>query len=216
MDRARDAIVQRQLRFFVEKRAGCLFAAAAARNPGRYGWIHRITPPDHDAIDLAISEAIADPETTTLSLLFPDTSSTDQLLALIGTLMQCRMLLLDQSEEFMDTLCLGFRARVGDAKSYVTGFGDFPFLPVTRRTPCVELTTRVKARPHYDFVFKPAPPGVIHLADMDMRGMPFKAMQRLWDDSFVQTKNVLGAAPDLRSAARTTYSIPKTLYATIP
>lgn len=160
-----DDILDRQLRFFVEKRAGCLFAAAAAQNPDKYGWVHRIVPMRHGSIDLAITQAIDEPTTTTLSLLFPDISVIDQFREFIATLKHCEMLSLDQIEEFRDTVCLGFRARVGGAKSYVTGFGDFPFLPLTRRAPFVELATRVKARPDYDFVFKQAPPGVIHLAD---------------------------------------------------
>ena len=36
---AQDDILDRQLRFFIDKRAGCLFAAVAAQNPGKYGWV---------------------------------------------------------------------------------------------------------------------------------------------------------------------------------
>lgn len=204
-------IVERQLRFFAEKRAGCLFAAVAARDPLKYGWAHRVAAIDSAVIDASLDEAIRDPEITTLSLLFPAVSSEQNLLDLIACLGQCSGIALEQSESLEGYTCLGFRAIVGPSRSYVTGFGNFEFLPATRRTPCVELTTRVKPRPDYDYVFKPAPEGVIHLADLDMKGIPFESLQALWEGSFTQTKHCLGAAPDLRSAARTTFSIPSHL-----
>jgi hypothetical protein len=111
---------------------------------------------------------------------------------------------------------LGFRAIVGNLRSYVTGFGDFAFLPQTRRSPYVEIAARVKPRPQYEFVFKEAPENIIHLADMDMRGIQRDKLRRLWDNSFIHTQAILGAKPDLRSAARTTYSLPKQLFKLIP
>jgi hypothetical protein len=207
----RREILDNQLRFFIAKRAGCLFAAFAARNPSKYGWVHRITPARRDSIDRAIRQAIAEPGTTTLSLVFPDVSEDDRFLEFIETLKQCSALRLESTEEILGSVCLGFRVRVGEQKSYVTGFGNFPFLPATRRSPFVELTMRVKPRPDFSFVFKEAPQDVIHLADLDMLGMPLERMKKLWNNSFVQTRRILQAAPDVRSAARTTYSLPKEL-----
>jgi hypothetical protein len=204
-------VVERQLRFFVEKRAGCLFAAVAARDPRKYGWVHRLTAVDSAAIDTTLDEAIQNPETTTLSLLFPAVSDVHRLLELVACLERCKGIVLEQTEDYEGSTCLGFRALVGLVRSYVTGFGNFDFLPATRRAPFVELTTRVKPRPNYEYVFKPAPEGVIHLADLDMKGIPFESLQALWEGSFTQTKQMLGDVPDLRSAARTTFSIPSHL-----
>ena len=164
-------IIKRQLRFFTAKQAGCLFAAAAARHPVKHGWMHRIVIAECGEIDMHLAQAIADPATAMVSLLFPDVTTPNALVGLIGVLKQCALFDLEQCEEFGGTLCLGFRAEVGDLRSYVTGFGNFPFLPATRRAPYVELAIRVKPRPPYEFVFKEAPPNVIHLADLDMLGM---------------------------------------------
>lgn len=59
---------------------------------------------------------------------------------------------------------------------------------------------------------KEAPPGVIHLADMDMKGMQKIQFQSLWDGSFRNTERVIGHQPDLRSAAKTTFAIPLELW----
>lgn len=109
----------------------------------------------------------------------------------------------------MGAMCLGYRMQVGDLKSWVTGFGNFDFLPKTSQAPYAEITFRTKPRPNYDYVLKEAPPGVIHLADMDMRGMQETQLRALWDGSFRNTERIIGQKPDLRSAAKTTYAIPK-------
>ncbi|MEQ1761093.1 MAG: hypothetical protein ABL986_22525 [Vicinamibacterales bacterium] len=210
-----DIIIEKQKRFFIEKKAGCLFAAVAARNPQKYGWIHAVLTPTSKSIDHAIDEAIETPTTTMVSLLFPEVKTVNQLLDFVSVLKRCRTLNLAQVETFDESVCLGFRARIGSNASFVTGFGDYPFLPATRRAPTVEITTRVKPRPSYTFTFKSAPDNVIHLADLDMKGMAFERMQKLWDNSFVQTKRILGMKPNLKSAARTTFSIPMELFSQI-
>lgn len=207
----REAVRAKQLAFLMEKRAGCLFAAVAAQNPEKYGWFHKFPDIDDTAIDRCIAAAIEAPDVAMMSLVFPDVVSTEDLLHLIGVLRRCEMMSLEQVESMLGCTCLGFRAKVGELRSYVTGFGDFPFMPETRRAPFVELVMRVKPRPNYDFVFKEAPPDVIHLADLDMLGIERSRLWGLWDGSFVQTEKILGAKPDLRSAARTTFSIPSQL-----
>jgi hypothetical protein len=204
--------VERQLRFFASNRAGCLFAAAAATDPQRYGWTHLSVNAEAPEIDEAVSWAVQDAATTTLSLLLPKLRDEKQLIALTLELKKAAFIRLGMVEIDNDFLCLGFRAVVGDLASYVTGFGQFEFLPATRRAPFTELTTRVKPRPDYAYVFKPAPAGTIHLADLDMKGIAPAGMRRMWDGSFEQTARVLGAPADVRSAARTTFSIPANLY----
>jgi hypothetical protein len=200
----------------MEMRAGCLFAATAAHDPSKYGWCHRVVRADPGEIDAAIHAAIGDGNVTTLSLLFPAVCSPEELLGLVGALKSCKLLILEQTVPYGQTVCLGFRAMIGVLRSYVTGFGDFDFLPPTRRTPYVEITMRVKPRPQYEFVFKEAPDGIIHLADLDMQGLTRAKLQKLWDQSFVQTEKQLGAETNLRSAAKTTYGLPVELFQKLP
>lgn len=211
------AIVRSQLRFLREKKAGCLFAATAARDPLKYGWHHEVlASPSARRIDDLIRAAIRSSEATTLSIVLPTVASAEDLVRLIRTLVACRKLVLELRENFRAMTCFGFRARVGRLRSYVTGFADLPFMPKTRRTPFAEITMRVKPRPNYEFVFKEAPPGVIHLADLDMKGMRRGRLWALWRNSFVETEGVLGAKPDLRSAARTTFALPMAIAKLIP
>jgi hypothetical protein len=100
------------------------------------------------------------------------------------------------------------RARVGADVSWVSGFGPFDFLPRTRQAPHCELTIRVKPRPLYKWYFKDPLEGVIHLADLNMRGLSEQNLVKLWVASFVTTKKVLGHSPDEESAAKTTFVIP--------
>jgi hypothetical protein len=59
---------------------------------------------------------------------------------------------------------------------------------------------------------KAAPEGVIHLADMEMKGMGEKQFKALWFGSFSKVQGILGQKPDLRSAAKTTFAIPLGLW----
>lgn len=74
-----------------------------------------------------------------------------------------------------------------------------------------EIVLRVKPRPTYDFAMKESPPDVIHLADLDMKGMPADRFRATWHACFRATAKLLGKAPDLTSAARTTYGLPASL-----
>jgi hypothetical protein len=119
---------------------------------------------------------------------------------------------LEQKEEFDDSMCLGYRVAVGDLTSWMTGFGPFAFLPKTRQAPFTEIIFRSKPRPQYDWVMKEAPPDLIHLADMDMKGMAEEQLRSLWEGSLTNTESVLGSKPNLRSAAKTTFAIPLRLW----
>jgi hypothetical protein len=200
--------VAEQLRFFSEKRAGCLFAAVAAHDPEHYGWSHLSLSPSETEVDEALEWAINDPATTTLSMVFSSVQDSSMLGHLVSALRRANLVRLDLVVPDGDVVCLGFRAVVGVVRSYITGFAPLDFLPATRRAPFCELTVRVKPRPNYAYVFKPAPAGVIHLADLDMKGMSPVAMRKLWNGSFDQTARILGAPADGRSAARTTFCVP--------
>jgi hypothetical protein len=70
---------------------------------------------------------------------------------------------------------------------------------------------RVKDRPSYAKVMKPAPEGVLHLADLDMK-MSEAEFKAEWGESFKRTANILGHKPNLCSAAKTTFAVPSVLW----
>lgn len=204
-----ERIKKSQMDFFLQNRSGCAFAAVAAKNPTRYGWHQAIVAASPDSIDNAVTSAIADVQITTLSLIFPSVTSQDDLVSLIETFRFCHTLTLGQDDTYAGFQCLGFRAKVGDKLSWITGFGAYSFFPKTRQTPFTEITMRVKLCPSYASVMKKAPEGVLHLAHLDMLGEFARAAFRtLWFSSLDRTATLLGHKPNLCSAAKTTFSLP--------
>ncbi|GAC1405650.1 MAG: hypothetical protein NVSMB52_19430 [Chloroflexota bacterium] len=206
-----EKVLEAQLDFYRRGRAGCRFAAHAATEPARYGWHHRIASAKLTEIESEIVKAIDAAAITTLSLTFPEVREPIELLRFVEEVRFGRLIFLQQDELFDGFRCLGLRVRVGNLLSWVSGFGPFDFLPATRRSPNTELVFRVKPRPDYDWVLKPSPEGVIHLADMDMRGLSEQALRRMWDSSYSGTEQVLKGKPDFKSAAKTTFAIPEAL-----
>lgn len=206
-----DAILSAQMDFYRRNRAGCAFAAFAAKDPRRYGWAQSVCAPSASDIDTVIRAGITDAAVTTISVILPAITTADALLAFALELRHSRLIVLGHKDQFEDSLCLGFRALVPPKLSWISGFAPFSFMPVTRRAPFVELALRVKPRPAYTVILKPAPDDAIHLADLDMLGMTKAAFQTLWDNSLTHTAKLLGHTPDLRSAAKTTFSLPLSL-----
>ncbi len=205
-------IKREQIEFFKKHQTGCSFAALAAKNPQKYGWIQSIVGIDTYLIENEIHAAIENPGVTTVSLIFPEVVSARSLTRLVDVLQSCPCMLLEQRTLYENSICFGFRVKVGTITSWVSGFGKFSFLPKTRQAPYTEIAFRVKRRPHYDWVMKESPPNVIHLADLDMLGLSKAIFQNLWNNSLSKTAELLGHRPDLRSAAKTTFAIPKEIY----
>lgn len=202
-----DLVKEEQRRFFRENRAGCAFAALAAKDQAKYGWLPRVLPATVDAIGPALRDAIEDPQTQILSMIFPSVQTISDLVDLTGTCLETG-LFHDDGSDREKLRFVKLRAHVGGEVSWVSGFGPFDFLPLTRQAPRCELTIRVKPRPDYDWHFKPPVEGVVHLADLDMMGVSDPTLRRLWGVSFVTTQRILGHAPDDESAAKTTFVIP--------
>lgn len=201
-------VTRSQIKFFRDNKAGCSFAAVAARKPRKYGWVHVVSALDPSSIDQTIERSISDSQTTTLSLIFKDCQTPEHLQELVMLLQRCQHIFLGQDVIYEGFRCLGFRVRVQELQSWVSGFGPFAFFPKTRQAPYTELIFRVKPRPAYEKVMKVSPEGVIHLADMDMLGIPEVEFKKLWKASHEKTAAVLGHEPDFRSAAKTTFILP--------
>jgi hypothetical protein len=203
-----ESIKAAQIKFYRQQLAGCAFAAAAANNPAKYDWAQEVLPINGDAVDKTISDAIDAEGTSTISLIFPSVVTVDDLLHLIEELASCSLIFLEERSLFEDYVCLAFRVRLGTKVSWVSGFGNFDFFPITRQSPYTEIAFRVKPRPDYTIVLKSAPENVLHLADLSMPGFKRSTFERMWQSSLDHTANLLGHSPDLKSAAKTTFSLP--------
>ncbi|MBP9842501.1 MAG: hypothetical protein KBC62_00695 [Candidatus Pacebacteria bacterium] len=201
-----------QLEFYKRGGAGCLFAAHAATNPAKYEWRLSISEVNAAQIESIVQSAIALHGVSTQSIIFPSVVHVKSFKNLLATLQKVPSFFLEQEQEFENMICLGFRVKIDDMMSWVTGLGSFTFLPKTRQAVFTEIVFRSKPRPDYEWVMKKAPKNVLHLADMDMKGMRENKFKALWYGSLDNTEKVLGHKPDLRSAAKTTFAIPLNLW----
>jgi hypothetical protein len=204
------SIIQEQMNFYKNGLSGCYFASVAAKNPHMYGWHQSVIDANVQDINESLVSAINNPNISTLSLIVPKVCEPIDLINLTQELIQVPVIQVE-SQEYNSFTCLGVRVLVGDYISWVTGFGNFSFLPKTRQAPYTEIALRVKPRPNYEWVLKEAPKMIIHLADLDMLGLSKAIFEKLWKLSFRNTERVLGHKPDLLSAAKTTFSIPNEL-----
>ncbi len=205
-------VVDTQLEFYRKGKAGCLFLAHAAGDPAKYEWRLSVARPDPEEIEFVIQSAVTLSDFSTQSIIFPSVITEGDLIALFRVLNKTPSFSIGQRKRFKGMVCLGYRIKIGEMTSWVTGFGGFNFLPKTRQAVFTELTFRTKPRPQYKKIMKEAPPGVLHLADMYMKGMGENKFKSLWFGSFDNTEKVLGHKPDLRSAAKTTFAVPVKLW----
>ncbi len=206
------SVIMTQLEFYKRGGAGCLFAAHAATNPAKYEWRLSISEVNAAQIESIVQSAIALHGVSTQSIIFPSVVHVKSFKNLLATLQKVPSFFLEQEQEFENMICLGFRVKIDDMMSWVTGLGSFTFLPKTRQAVFTEIVFRSKPRPDYEWVMKKAPKNVLHLADMDMKGMRENKFKALWYGSLDNTEKVLGHKPDLRSAAKTTFAIPLNLW----
>ena len=203
-----DELIQEQLNFFAANSSGCGFAAQAAKDPTLHEWHHVVVMAgSYDNIDQIVRDAITADGVSTLSLVFPevgDAADLDRFLPILDG----AVIYLHAKIDTAENRCYRFRAKVGDEESYVSGFGPFDFMPETRRTPHTSLVMRVKPRPDYDWFLKEPDEGLVHVADMDMKGMPDRLLHRMWKNTFYTVRGILGKEPDNESAAKTTFIIP--------
>lgn len=201
-------IIADHLDFFVRNRSGCAFAAYAARDALKYEWCHvTLGLEDVGLLNEIIAESVASAEVSTLSVIFPEVRTFDDLFELLPRLIG-EQITLHEVRPSGDNACIRLRSRVGAEQSYVSGFGPFDLMPVTRQTPHTSIVMRVGPRPNYDWYLKEPDEGLVHVADMDMKGLDDKALERMWKNSFFRTAGLLGKSPDEESAAKTTFVIP--------
>lgn len=140
----RQTVINRQLEFYRKGEAGCLFAAHASLNPDRFEWRFSVCDTERSQIEEVVRSAIDLEQVSTQSIIFPAVNSMNGLRDLLYVLPTVEHCFLEQEEEFMGSMCLGYRMHIGDLTSWITGFGSFDFLPKTRQAPYTEITFRTK------------------------------------------------------------------------
>jgi len=183
---------------------GCVFARLAARRGEAAGWRARVA----GDVTADLAEALADSECQVLSLLFPGVTTPEALVEL------CRhpAFRMERAERVGSLTAVSLRMLVEDGVlAWVMGFGPFDFLPATRQAPVTELVLRTKNKPEWLYEKHSHDRDVAHVADIPL-ALPEACWDPLWDATHAATRAVLGADPDVFSAARTTFTVPSALW----
>lgn len=202
---------------------GCLFARQLARLANSERWATAVIPgtdPDElrkrttTTVSGAIAAGISDPGCEIVSLVYPDATSVAHLKAIVGSLAQGTAITSSEDRSQDGTTIVALRLDVtGDGcLAWIMAFGPFgPFAawPATRRGPLLELAIRTKPKPGDLFHKLNQDASAAHLADSSL---PFSTdqMERIFERTEKTTRDVLGHAPDFRSAAKATFSFPST------
>lgn len=209
MTESNDALLEGNLQHYRQHHAGCSFAAFAAHKPVAHSW-HLEVMHDPESMDEVVSRLRRNGKIATVSLLFPTVNGQERLEQLIESLSRSDHFFREDLgfHEKYDLVGLRFRVDT-ETVSWVTGLGPFHWMPATRQSPTTEIAFRIRRRPSYPWTFKETPQGVVHLADMEFPGIDETRMRHLWDSSFDRTRRVLGHPPDMLSAAKTSFILPK-------
>lgn len=165
---------------------GCVFATLFAKHPETIGWKFI------DHIDFSYNQVPKD--ALLVSIIFPESFTKEDV----------RQYALANGfyEESTSDETTGLRYKCKDGVSWVQYFGLDSHV-ATRRAPQPMLLFTVKLNStHYIKVgFK----GVLHLAHAYSNKISEKVYNLLWQQSYKQTKRLLGHSPTIKEAAKTTW-----------
>lgn len=201
---------------------GCLFARRLSDVASHSAWPAVVflggDPVDlsrqvRDLAEPALHEAIVRPDCELVSFLFPGVSTVLGLREVCDLLVANTGITLseDRSNAGVSLVTLRLGISGEDTLSWVMGFGPFVNWPATRQAPVLEFAIRVKPKPESLFHKLNQDSTAAHLADSDPR-LTESQMEKVFDRTERTTRDVLGAAPDFRSAAKVTFSFPSRLW----
>jgi hypothetical protein len=195
---------------------GCLFARLLGRRMSKQEWPVVVVSDTawHDdlalrLIDDALRTAVADRECEIVSILFSEAVTVAALKELAEALAGGDIWSVREHHEYPPDVLVELRRPVtaSGALAWIMAFGPYPQWPPTRCGPVTEFAIRVKPKPADLFAALNQDPTAAHLADAST-GLSPGQTETLFARTSAATRDVLGANPDHRSAARTTFSFP--------
>lgn len=191
---------------------GCVFAQTVASKADRLGWNFVIVR-GLSEVKKDLLQAIESPECQNLSLLFPEVTQPNQLVDLVQSIIKIDDLFRLQVTNHMDTAILALRIKLipTEVLSWIVGFGPFDFLPYTRQAPVTELAIRTKLKPKKLFWRLNSDQAAAHLEDVPV-GLNDHQMEKLWQATYLRTRQILGSSPRAFSSAKVTFAIPMALW----
>jgi len=204
-----------------EGQNGCIFALLSARRAEELGWQQFVVTDKISTIDSKvlrrieafIRKAITNRNCEVVSLLFSNVTEPQELVDLIRILLTSDLINLESEDEINEVVTLAIRVPLenNSVQSWAMAFGPFDFFPQTRKGPITELAIRVKTKPEKQFHRLSKDSDAAHLADLPV-DYPDKIMERIWNNTLKRTRLILGEEPNIHSAAKTTFNIPRHLW----
>lgn len=191
---------------------GCNFARIAARRAMEVGWHSEfIGSRDNVARVGDVMEAAAnDPTQQIVSLVFDRMPASD-LVDTIVTLTEESDFYLEK-DEIIDNgssrqLFLRYPLAAGRIAAWSMCFAPYAFMPNTRRSPFIEIVTRVKEKPEGLHPMLNGNPAEAHLADLIIDTNPRHTADRIVT-TVGRTATILGSKPNHITAAKSTLVVP--------
>jgi hypothetical protein len=191
---------------------GCNFARIAARRALEVGWRSEFiaSVDDTDRVDNVMRSSEADPDTEIVSLVF-DPMPADELVDTIVILTEVSSFYLEKDALIDDgsnrQLFLRYPLQLGKIAAWSMCFAPYEFMPNTRRSPFVEIATRVKEKPEGLHPMLNGNPEEAHLADLILDTDPKHTAHRIIT-TVGRTATILGGEPNHITAAKSTLVVP--------
>jgi hypothetical protein len=191
---------------------GCNFARIAARRAIELGWHseHIGSQDNLGRVDDVMRESVENPEHEIVSLLFNFMSPRDLASTLISLTEAAKFYL--EKDELIDEgarrqLFLRYPLAFGKIASWSMCFAPYDFMPNTRRSPFIEIATRVKEKPEGLHPLLNGNSDEAHLADLIIDKDPKHTGHRI-AVTVERTASILGEKPNHITAAKSTLVVP--------
>lgn len=191
---------------------GCNFARIAARRAAEIGWRSSFIADVDDltTVDSVMQASESDQNAEIVSLVLPPMSPSD-LLDTMVTLTEESSFYLEKDALIDDNtkrqLFLRYPLQMGRIAAWSMCFAPYDFMPNTRRSPFIEIATRVKEKPEGLHPMLNGNPAEAHLADLILDKDPKHTAHRIIT-TVGRTATILGAKPNHITAAKSTIVVP--------
>ena len=194
---------------------GCNFARIAARKAVEIGWQSHYVPTSRGAVELSnldevMEAAELDDQCEIMSIIFEPMQPID-LLDTITRLTEESQFYLEKDElidnETNRQMFLRYPLKLGSIAAWSMCFAPYDFMPNTRRSPYIEIATRMKDKPNGLHEMLNQKADEAHLADLIIDKDPKHTGRRILN-TIARTESILGEKPNHITAAKSTLTIP--------
>lgn len=216
-----DLVIDISKNWISQGQIGCAFAKYMSHSTDDFGWKFEVcrfdtfSKEEVSALYSVIDSHINNPESETLSILFPYITEESQFYEMLDRLIKYSPFFLDSAVNYGDNLkLLAIRLDISGKgnNSWIMALAPFEEFPITRQSPITQLVIRLKVKDPSRMYHQAKNVADAHNADMPIDIIAKHKQDALWDASFKNTERVLGHKPDDLSAAKYTCPIPIEVY----